>query len=1162
MIRAGHHRPAMSPSETASTSAADPTAGPEVRARPGSPVQSGRGTPGPDGAAPRVPVGPGPSTHQVRATDFYPVTDPPMRVSKVQPPPLREEVLSRARLLDWLDAKIHRRVVAIVAEAGYGKTTLLADWTRRTRMRVVWHRLDEDDRDIVVFIRYLLAACRSVAPDMGETTAGLLRDIGTLATTAETLADTFIRELGGMTDQPTVLIFDDVHAIERAPEVQRALREIVARAPDRMSIVLSGRRRPPVPLARVRTHGELAELVADDLRFDHAETESLFRDAYHHPLDRESLATLEKRTHGWAASLDLVRAAIRDRSDADTRRFIRDLSAAEGPLYEYLAEEVVSDLEPALQAFLMRSALLVDVEIEPAMVAAEVDHSQAQEFILEAERLGLLSVGRGRGGRSGAQYHPLVREFLTSRLEREIGTESVRAIHRRIAVAAEPTNWRRAAHHFAEAGDVADLQRVLVQATRSIMASGDYSYAESYITRFPSNEESPWFDIILSRRELRGGRVTEAIERAERAAAALKEAGPDRHLALANLMTVLWYAGDLDRARELALEVSEMRDEPALVPIAIGMLGIIDASRGGSITLLAERLSTALAMQTEGGERHYRAVTLLNLSVVYRLQVQPERALDCADEALAEFGDSAAYVERSSAHLARAWALAHLNRLSEADSELRAARDLVSGSILDEVMSEGGDILGTYFDPTQAAAWMELGADPDVARWAHGPSMLRVVQAENEIRLGHVEKAAVLLDLVDPVGASMDLGLVSRRAGAAALIALRRGRADAPELSRLAMATARSQGAELWAVKAELTAAAAEGDPTLLSRTVLTTSQSDTALLTAFAETYAYSLHLLSEDALEAVAAAAVSRPARWRGTLRVAIGEAGTEATLAAVRLLETIGTSDDVALLREAGRRIRRQRDVDVHVRRLARRVAAPVTVHDLGAVSVSVGGVQISGSSVRRKVLSLLCYLCTRTDMAATREQVLEAIWPDLTPELASNSLNQTVYFLRRVFEPDYRDDTSPGYVMSDQDMVWMDRELVRSDSQTCASLLRRVALPGAEESLLGLAGAYRGRFALDFEYEDWATAYRDHLHARYLEAMERAILRHSQEGEYEHAIYLAQRVLEVDPSADNVERTVIRLYRSMGAFAAAAEQYAHYAQVQRAELGVEAPPIDSL
>ncbi len=1113
--------------------------------------------------AARVPVGPGGAPpHQGRTAAYWAVTDPPMRLSKTQPPQLRADVLSRSRLLDWLDAKIHRRVVTVVAEAGYGKTTLLADFARRTRIRTIWHQLDEDDGDVVTFVRYLLTACRRVAPEVGETTAGLLRDIGTLATPASVLVDTFVRELSALTDEPTVLIFDDVQALDHAPEVQHALREIVARAPDRMTVVLSGRQRPPVALARLRTHGEVAELTADDLRFDHAETETLFRETYRRPLDRESLAALEERTEGWVASLNLVRAAIRDRSDREVRRFIRDLSATEGPLYDYLAEEVVGDLDPDLRSFLMRTSLLVDVEVGPAMDAADVDRATAVEDIAQAQRLGLLSMGRGRSARSGAQYHPLVRGFLTARLAREIGADGVRAVHLRIAAAAEPIDWRRAAHHYAEAGDADDLHRVLVAATRSIMSAGDYSYAESYISRFPTADETPWFDIILSRRELRSGRVDDAILRAERAVAELEAPGPDRHLALANLMTIHFFAGDFEKARALAATVSELEDEPYLVPIALGTSALIDVSRGGSLTLAEERLRAALTLQTEASGRHYRGVTLLNLAFVCRVQGRADAALECANEALAAFGDSAASIERSSAHLARAWALAHLNRPQEAMSDLEAARDLGSLGIMDEVLAEGADVLGAYIDPEQADSWLQLGSENLPSGWVPGDAMLPLARAENAVRLGALEDAARLLEQAEPSSGALDVGAVSHLAASVAVLAVRRGQPEAASLCRRALSVARAQGADYWAAKAQLALAASSADRSVMSHAVLDIARRDAALLSAFAEVVAPYLPLLNTESEAVVATAAGERPARWASALRDVLATGSAESVVEAARVLESVGSSRDVAPLREAGRRVRRLREVDVSVRRLARRVAPRVEIHDLGAVSVAVGDTVLAGSSIRRKVLSLVCYLCTRPEMTATREQVLDAIWPDLTPELASNSLNQTVYFLRRVLEPDYHDETTPGYVMSDQDMVWFDTELVKADSQSCLVLLRSKASAESDDSVSILAESYGGRFALDFEYEDWATTHRDYLHARYLEAMERAILRFTEAGDYPNALYLAHRVLDVDSTAESIERTAIRLYRCMGAFAAAAEQYAHYAQVQRAEFGLEVPPIDAL
>ena len=102
----------------------------------------------------------------------------PVQIGKVQPPLLPAETLERERLLEWMAAKIHSRLVLIVADAGYGKTTLLADWSRRTRVRVLWYRLDETDRDWVVFVNHVVAAGREIDPGFAPNTMALLRELG------------------------------------------------------------------------------------------------------------------------------------------------------------------------------------------------------------------------------------------------------------------------------------------------------------------------------------------------------------------------------------------------------------------------------------------------------------------------------------------------------------------------------------------------------------------------------------------------------------------------------------------------------------------------------------------------------------------------------------------------------------------------------------------------------------------------------------------------------------------------------------------------------------------------------------------------------------------------------------------------------------------------
>jgi DNA-binding SARP family transcriptional activator len=178
------------------------------------------------------------------------------------------------------------------------------------------------------------------------------------------------------------------------------------------------------------------------------------------------------------------------------------------------------------------------------------------------------------------------------------------------------------------------------------------------------------------------------------------------------------------------------------------------------------------------------------------------------------------------------------------------------------------------------------------------------------------------------------------------------------------------------------------------------------------------------------------------------------------------------------------------------------------------------------------------------------------------VATNSLNQTLYFLRRVFEEDYSDDLSPGYVHHDSDVLWLDPELVTARSVNCRRLIRELPDQPAPDEVEALVETYRGRFALDFEYEEWAGAYRDSLHASYLEIVERSVLDDFATGHHDRAISVARRALEVDPSAEQIEVCLLRLYRVTGAHSAAAEQYAHYAAVMREELGIEPPPLEAL
>jgi LuxR family maltose regulon positive regulatory protein len=198
----------------------------------------------------------------------------PIQPAKVQRPPLRDETLARDRLLDWLAAKIHQRVILVLADAGYGKTTLLADFSQRTRLRTLWYRLDDEDRDWISFLSHLVAAGREHDPEFAPTTAAMLSDLATGGPTREAATDVFLRELPKIAEHGAVLILDDFHLVDESPDIRIIARDLVARAPERLSIVFASRQTPPIPFARMRASGEVAEIGTDDEVF--ATVDALF----------------------------------------------------------------------------------------------------------------------------------------------------------------------------------------------------------------------------------------------------------------------------------------------------------------------------------------------------------------------------------------------------------------------------------------------------------------------------------------------------------------------------------------------------------------------------------------------------------------------------------------------------------------------------------------------------------------------------------------------------------------------------------------------------------------------------------------------------------------------------------------------------------------------
>mgnify|MGYP003336548964 FL=1 len=212
----------------------------------------------------------------------------------------------------------------------------------------------------------------------------------------------------------------------------------------------------------------------------------------------------------------------------------------------------------------------------------------------------------------------------------------------------------------------------------------------------------------------------------------------------------------------------------------------------------------------------------------------------------------------------------------------------------------------------------------------------------------------------------------------------------------------------------------------------------------------------------------------------------------------------------------------------------------IHDLGPLVVEVDGRTIAGSSIRPRSLALLIYLGTRPRHAATREEAIDALWPDADPQAGLNSLNQAIYHLRRAIDPDY--DAAPEgsaapYVRHEAEIVSMNPELVEFDSARLSAQLDKIRLRPRAEELEELLDTYHGPFGSELPFEPWVERHRSTLEVGLLAVIERAIASAHAAGDYDRAINLAARASRIDPDDGGMLESLALLLAEDGALTGA-------------------------
>lgn len=452
--------------------------------------------------------------------------------TKLLPPRAVSELLERPRLTEKLHANIGSLVTMVAADAGCGKTTLIADFVRNQTRPFVWYQLDHTDADPVVFLGYVAHGIRNLHPEFGEAIFPYLSEANEeVLRFPERAADLLINEILQSIEQPFILVLDDYHHIGRETVVHKIVDRLLQYSSDLVHLIITTRDLPPLAIMRRRTQSAALVITRDDLLFTDDEVRELFRRTLNVELKDQEIAEYRGRTHGWITALQLVRQVAEQEMHSLNAASPIDLhevlQQSEKDIFDYFAEEVFSRESAETQRLLMNLALLESLQLDLCSALFPELRCSAALPELAQKNVFLTVAGDGRSSEE-YRFHPLFREFLLRRLRSEEGQSRVADERNRIAeYFIESRKWEMALPYLLEARNFDRAASVIAETGGDWIAAGAFTSLGIFVERVPDENLEKFPRSLLHKAEI--ARLQGDIERSStllhRAANLLNQAG-------------------------------------------------------------------------------------------------------------------------------------------------------------------------------------------------------------------------------------------------------------------------------------------------------------------------------------------------------------------------------------------------------------------------------------------------------------------------------------------------------------------------------------------------------------------------------------------------------------------------------------------------------------
>lgn len=1011
--------------------------------------------------------------------------------SKFLPPQAPAGIVRRLRLLHLLHNHVGRPLTVVAAPAGYGKTTLVADWAADVDLRVCWLNLDVWDREFRPFLAAIEGAISSRAPDLGV-------ELLPLAETGEEAPARAARVLAGSlaaAEEFTVLVLDDYHLIDDAPQPRAFIEALLAGPTDGFQLVLLSRIRPSLrSLGRLVLRRQALILGPGDLAFTEGETRELFRNLYHEDITADEAAALAAQTEGWAAALLLTR------------------STAHPADFDSLAAEALAALPPRLRRFLLHTSPLPF--LTPDLCDAVLRSSRSDQLLRRAAERTLFLTPVDAAVPS-YRYHQLLRSFLLSRFAAREPAGFARACGRAadalrergyvldaISLLIEARAWRRAAETLVAAGD-------------TLIARGHSAAALALLESLPPESRSPGVRLLR-------GRLLYQLQRVDEALAEFDWVRAARGVSIAEIVRA-----DIGRGQALAFKGHHANAEEAF----------------------ANALDRAQFLE-EGRSAALRAEALRHLGISRAMQGRIAQAVPDLEEARDLFDSLGRTAEFASTcntlsycHSARGDQAAALRAMEQTRSALERLGNRYELSV---ALNNIGMLYAEIGEFETSLSIFDQAKEMARAAGNRRSEALALASAADARRaLGQRAQAAALYEESLAIARGLDDAyLLATVYEGRLLLHLEEGNpAAARLLLPLATDDNRPHARPLLEGRIALAEGALEPANALFEAAAIAAAEAGSH----------------REAAIAWFMAGVAAYRRRRRSLALAAFGSAVgiCEETGYSRFLLPDVRAHHDAvayAAARGVGAGVYRRLLQDLTAEERVVREMPPgreegIEASALGKAEVRAGGREITDVEWRSEKAREMFFYLLFAERGKTKEQIFSALWDELPTSKCNSNFHSTLHRLRRAVGADAVITSGSHYRLNQEKIsrfdVWEFRDSLR------AAVAARDNPEQRLRHLRAALGAYGGPF-LPTCYSEWAAEARRSLEQIYARALAETAALEERRGAFGQALEVLERAAQIDPYDEQLALAMMRCQRAMGEHQAALVTFRRFADLLRDDL----------